>query len=104
MQNFDKESVKRKGSYLLSNMFTTAGLFSGFYAVIAVFVATLCDGRVARMTNTQSELVAEYDRMQIWFLSVLPALIAYSLGIADLVKIDWLAALYLLCRSRSLID
>ena len=68
--------VRNKGIYLLPNLFTTAALFSGFYAIIAgmngmfekaaiaIFVAALfdgMDGRVARMTNTQSPFGAEYD-------------------------------------------
>lgn len=78
MQNLNKETVKNRGIYLLPNLFTTAGLFSGFYAVIAsmnghfeaaaiaIFVAMIfdgLDGRVARMTNTQSAFGAEYDSM-----------------------------------------
>ena len=100
MHNFDKNSVKRKGIYLLPNLFTTAGLFSGFYAVIAsmnglyesaaiaVFVAMLfdgLDGRVARMTNTQSQFGAEYDSMaDMVSFGVAPALIAYNWGLAEL--------------------
>lgn len=76
MQNLNKETVKNRGIYLLPNLFTTAGLFSGFYAVIAsmnghfeaaaiaIFVAMIfdgLDGRVARMTNTQSAFGAEYE-------------------------------------------
>ncbi|RTR29661.1 CDP-diacylglycerol--serine O-phosphatidyltransferase [Shewanella atlantica] len=117
MQNFDKESVKSKGIYLLPNLFTTAGLFSGFYAVIAsmngqfesaaiaVFVAMLCDGldgRVARMTNTQSEFGAEYDSMaDMVSFGVAPALIAYNWGLADLGKIGWLAA-FIYCAGAAL--
>ncbi|MGL4838134.1 MAG: CDP-alcohol phosphatidyltransferase family protein, partial [Shewanella sp.] len=78
MQNSSHQTVKNKGIYLLPNLFTTAGLFSGFYAVIAsmnthfeaaaiaIFVAMICDGldgRVARLTNTQSDFGAEYDSM-----------------------------------------
>jgi len=117
MHNFDKKSVKSKGIYLLPNLFTTAGLFSGFYAVIAsmngqfesaaiaVFVAMLCDGldgRVARMTNTQSEFGAEYDSMaDMVSFGVAPALIAYNWGLADLGKIGWLAA-FIYCAGAAL--
>ncbi|WP_299793585.1 CDP-diacylglycerol--serine O-phosphatidyltransferase [uncultured Shewanella sp.] len=117
MQNFDKESVKSKGIYLLPNLFTTAGLFSGFYAVIAsmnghfesaaiaVFIAMLCDGldgRVARMTNTQSEFGAEYDSMaDMVSFGVAPALIAYNWGLAELGKIGWLAA-FIYCAGAAL--
>ena len=71
------KKVKR-GVYLLPNVLTTFGLFAGFFAIIlaikgqyadaaiAIFIAMLwdgLDGRVARLTNTQSEFGAEYDSM-----------------------------------------
>jgi len=73
------EKRKRdKGIYLLPNLFTTAALFAGFYAVIAainnrfehaavaILVALVLDGldgRIARMTNTSSAFGAEYDSL-----------------------------------------
>ena len=117
MPKFDKETVRRKGIYLLPNLFTTAGLFSGFYAVIAsmnglfelasiaVFVAMLCDGldgRVARMTNTQSDFGAEYDSMSdMVSFGVAPALLAYNWGLAELGQIGWLAA-FIYCAGAAL--
>jgi CDP-diacylglycerol--serine O-phosphatidyltransferase len=99
---------KRRGIYLLPNLLTTAGLFSGFYAVvmsmngnfesaaIAIFVAMIfdgLDGRVARITNTQSAFGAEYDSMaDMVSFGVAPALVAYNYGLTDLGKIGWLAA------------
>ncbi len=99
---------KRRGIYLLPNLLTTAGLFSGFFAVVssmngrfeaaavAIFVAMVfdgLDGRVARMTNTQSEFGAEYDSMaDMVSFGMAPALIAYNWGLAGLGKIGWLAA------------
>ncbi|QJR82132.1 CDP-diacylglycerol--serine O-phosphatidyltransferase [Alteromonas pelagimontana] len=99
---------KRKGIYLLPNLLTTAGLFSGFYAVvasmngrfeaaaIAVFIAMVfdsLDGRVARITNTQSEFGAEYDSMaDMVSFGVAPALVAYNWGLTELGKFGWLAA------------
>jgi len=78
------ESAKpRRGIYLLPNLFTTAALFAGFYAIVAamkgqfdaaaaaVFIAMVLDGldgRVARLTNTQSDFGAEYDSLSLtWF-------------------------------------
>jgi CDP-diacylglycerol--serine O-phosphatidyltransferase len=100
--------AKRKGIYLLPNLLTTAGLFSGFYAIvasmngrfeeaaIAIFVAMIfdgLDGRVARMTNTQSPFGAEYDSMaDMVSFGVAPALVSYNWGLAGLGKIGWLAA------------
>lgn len=99
---------KRRGIYLLPNLLTTAGLFSGFFAVVssmngrfeaaavAIFVAMIfdgLDGRVARITNTQSEFGAEYDSMaDMVSFGVAPALVAYNWGLAELGKLGWLAA------------
>jgi CDP-diacylglycerol--serine O-phosphatidyltransferase len=99
---------KRRGIYLLPNLLTTAGLFSGFYAIvssmnghfeaaaIAIFVAMIfdgLDGRVARMTNTQSEFGAEYDSLaDMVSFGIAPALVAYNWGLTGLGKIGWLAA------------
>ncbi len=99
---------RRRGVYLLPNLFTTGALFSGFYAVvagmngkfeaaaIAIFVAMLLDGldgRVARMTNTQSEFGAEYDSLaDMVSFGVAPALLAYSWALGDLGKLGFFAA------------
>lgn len=99
---------KRRGIYLLPNLLTTAGLFSGFFAIVssmngrfeaaavAIFVAMIfdgLDGRVARMTNTQSPFGAEYDSMaDMVSFGMAPALVAYNWGLSDLGKIGWLAA------------
>ena len=99
---------QNRGIYLLPNLLTTAGLFSGFYAVvssmnghfesaaIAIFVAMIfdgLDGRVARMTNTQSEFGAEYDSMaDMVSFGIAPGLVAYNWALADMGKFGWLAA------------
>merc|ERR1712093_500037 len=99
---------KHKDIYLLPNLLTTAGLFSGFFAVVssmngrfeaaavAVFVAMIfdgLDGRVARITNTQSDFGAEYDSMaDMVSFGMAPALVAYNWGLSDLGKLGWFAA------------
>lgn len=99
---------KRKGIYLLPNLLTTAGLFSGFFAVVssmngrfeaaavAIFVAMIfdgLDGRVARITNTQSDFGAEYDSMaDMVSFGMAPALVAYNWGLSELGKVGWFAA------------
>lgn len=99
---------KHKGIYLLPNLLTTAGLFSGFFAVVssmngrfeaaavAIFVAMIfdgLDGRVARITNTQSDFGAEYDSMaDMVSFGMAPALVAYNWGLSDLGKLGWFAA------------
>lgn len=99
---------KSRGIYLLPNLFTTAGLFSGFYAIVAsmndrfieaavaIFIAMIfdgLDGRVARLTNTESDFGAEFDSMaDIVSFGMAPALVMYNYALADLGKIGWLAA------------
>ncbi|WP_411729898.1 CDP-alcohol phosphatidyltransferase family protein, partial [Paraperlucidibaca sp.] len=88
------KKARHRGIYLLPNLFTTAALFSGFYAIIsgmngqyesaalAIFLAALfdgMDGRVARMTNTQSAFGAEYDSLSdMVSFGVAPALVMFS--------------------------
>lgn len=99
---------RRRGIYLLPNLFTTAALFAGFYAVlasmqgrfeasaIAIFAAMVLDGldgRVARLTHTQSDFGAEYDSLSdMVAFGVAPALVAYQWALGGLGKIGWLAA------------
>jgi CDP-diacylglycerol--serine O-phosphatidyltransferase len=98
----------RRGIYLLPNLFTTAALFAGFYAIvsamdgkfeqaaIAVFIAMVLDGldgRVARLTNTQSEFGAEYDSLSdMVSFGIAPALVMYEWALSDLGRYGWLAA------------
>ncbi len=110
MQEDDKHSGpgKNRGIYLLPNLFTTAGLFAGFYAIvaamkgyfanaaIAIFVAMVADGldgRVARLTNTTSAFGAQYDSLaDMVGFGIAPALVIYSWALSQLGKIGWLAA------------
>jgi CDP-diacylglycerol--serine O-phosphatidyltransferase len=98
----------RKDIYILPNLFTTAGLFAAFFAivqamtdnfelaVIAVFIAMIADGldgRVARWTNTQSDFGAEYDSLvDMVAFGVAPALIMYEWALSGLGKFGWLGA------------
>lgn len=99
---------RNKGIYLLPNLFTTGALFSGFYAIvagmdgnfesaaIAIFISMILDGldgRVARMTNTQSDFGAEYDSLaDMVSFGVAPALVTFSWALQDLGKVGWVAA------------
>jgi len=103
-----KNRVRRRGIYLLPNLFTTAALFAGFYAIvqamnvnfdyaaIAIFVAMVLDGldgRVARMTHTQSAFGAEYDSLSdMVCFGAAPALVMYEWVLRDLGKLGWIAA------------
>jgi CDP-diacylglycerol--serine O-phosphatidyltransferase len=102
------EPIRRRGIYLLPNLFTTLALFAGFYAVvqgmnhdferaaIAIFVAAVLDGldgRVARLTNTQSAFGAEYDSLaDMVSFGAAPALVMYEWALRDLGRIGWIAA------------
>lgn len=101
-------SAKNRGIYLLPNLFTLAALFSGFYAIvaamkgsfqasaIAIFLALILDGldgRIARLTHTQTQFGAELDSLSdMVCFGAAPALVAYSWALGDLGKIGWLAA------------
>ncbi len=101
-------NITKRGIYLLPNAFTTAGLFSGFYAVvaalkgmfdvaaIAIFVGMIFDGfdgRIARLTGTESMFGAEYDSLSdLVTFGIAPSLVLYSWALAYLGKPGWVAA------------
>lgn len=109
----------RRGIYLLPNLFTTAALFCGFYAIvasingkfetaaIAIFIAMLLDGidgRVARLTNTESDFGAEYDSLaDMVSFGLAPALVVYLWSLSKLGKVGWLVAfVYVACAALRL--
>ncbi|HYW03888.1 MAG TPA: CDP-diacylglycerol--serine O-phosphatidyltransferase [Gammaproteobacteria bacterium] len=99
------EPRRRRGIYLLPNLFTTAALFFGFYAIVAamngnfrlasigIFVAMLMDGldgRVARMTHTQSDFGKEYDSLSDMIsFGLAPALVVYSWALSGMSQYGW---------------
>jgi CDP-diacylglycerol--serine O-phosphatidyltransferase len=103
-----KNRIRRRGIYLLPNLFTTSALFAGFYAIvqgmdarfdlaaIAIYVAMVLDGldgRVARMTHTQSAFGAEYDSLSdMVSFGAAPALVMYEWVLRDMGKLGWIAA------------
>jgi len=110
-------TLRRRGIYLLPNLFTTAALFAGFYAIVqamngrfgesavAIFVAGLLDGldgRVARLTRTQSEFGAEYDSLSdMVSFGAAPALVIYEWALKGLGKLGWVAA-FVYCAGAAL--
>ena len=113
------KTVRRRGVYLLPNLFTTAALFAGFYAVIAamrgdfepaaiaIFAAGILDsldGRIARLTNTQSKFGAEYDSLaDMVSFGVAPSLVMFGWALTDLGKFGWSAAfVYVACAALRL--
>ena len=102
------QKENHSGIYLLPNLFTTASLFAAFYsivasfkaqydvAVVAIFIGMIADGldgRIARLTNTQTEFGAQYDSLSdMVTFGVAPALLLYSWNLHQLGKIGWLIA------------
>jgi CDP-diacylglycerol--serine O-phosphatidyltransferase len=98
----------RKGIYILPNLFTTAALFAGFYAIvqamngqfeqapIAIFIAMIMDGldgRVARWTHTESDFGAQYDSLSdMVSFGLAPSLVMYEWALSGLGKLGWLVA------------
>jgi CDP-diacylglycerol---serine O-phosphatidyltransferase len=117
---------RNRSIYLLPNLFTTGGLFAGFFAIIAasqgrfeaacvaIFIAAILDGvdgRVARLTNTQSEFGVQYDSLaDLVSFGMAPALVMYYWALSSLKldgvtagKIGWLTAfLYAACAALRL--
>lgn len=120
------KSKRRRGVYLLPNLLTSAALFAGFYSVIsgingkfepaaiAIIVAGLLDGldgRVARLTNTQSDFGEQYDSLSdLISFGLAPALLAFNWSLSSLGeisifagKLGWLAAfLFMACAALRL--
>ncbi|CAE6730393.1 CDP-diacylglycerol--serine O-phosphatidyltransferase [Candidatus Nitrotoga fabula] len=109
--------LRRRSIYLLPNLLTTAALFAGFYAIVqamnskfefaavAIFIAMVLDGldgRVARLTRTQSEFGAEYDSLSdMVSFGVAPSLLMYEWAFKDLGKLGWFAA-FIYCAGTAL--
>ncbi len=103
-----RQKEGHSGIYLLPNLLTTASLFAAFYSIvaslktqydiaaIAIFIGMIADGldgRIARMTNTQSSFGAEYDSLSdMVTFGVAPALLLYSWSLQQLGKFGWLVA------------
>ncbi len=110
---------RHKGIYVLPNLFTLAALFGAFYAIVmamdgrfdlsavgifAAMVLDSLDGRVARMTNTQSEFGAQMDSLaDMVSFGAAPALIAYEWALRDIGRWGWMAAfVYCACAALRL--
>lgn len=102
------ETLPQRGIYLLPNLFTTAALFAGFYAIVAAMkghfeiaaiailiamIADSLDGRVARLTQTTTQFGAQYDSLSdMAAFGIAPSLVMYSWSLSSLGKLGWLAA------------
>jgi CDP-diacylglycerol--serine O-phosphatidyltransferase len=109
--------MRRRGIYILPNLFTTAALFAGFYAIVqamnqrfeqaavAIFIAMVLDGldgRVARLTRTQSAFGAEYDSLSdMVCFGAAPALVMYEWALKSLGRLGWIAA-FVYCAGAAL--
>ncbi len=113
----DLPRPRRKGIYILPNLFTLAALFGGFYAIvmamngkfeqaaIGIFCAMVLDsldGRVARMTNTTSAFGEQMDSLSdMVSFGAAPALIVYEWGLKGMGKLGWIAA-FVYCSGAAL--
>jgi len=114
-----RDRLRKRGIYLLPNLITSGALFAGFYAIVAgmngdfiaaslaIFVAfglDTADGRVARLTNTESEFGAEYDSLSdMVSFGVAPALILYDFALSELGRFGILVAfVYIACAALRL--
>lgn len=109
--------LRRRGIYVLPNLLTTAALFAGFYAIVqamtgrfevaavAIFIAMVfdgLDGRVARMTRTQSAFGAEYDSLSdMVSFGAAPALVVFEWAMKGMGKWGWIAA-FVYCAGAAL--
>jgi len=108
-----------KGIYLLPNLITSAALFAGFYgmvasmnghylaacmAVMAALFLDTADGRIARLTNTESEFGAQFDSLSdMAAFGVAPALLVFSYSLSDLGRLGWIATfIYMACAALRL--
>jgi len=112
-----KGKIRKRGIYLLPNLFTTAALFAGFYAIVqamndrfehaavAIFIAMVLDGldgRIARLTHAQSAFGAEYDSLSdMVSFGAAPALVMYEWALKGLGKLGWIAA-FIYCAGAAL--
>ncbi|MEQ8689291.1 MAG: phosphatidylcholine/phosphatidylserine synthase, partial [Pseudomonadales bacterium] len=114
-----RAKFRRRGIYLLPNLITSAALFAGFYSIVAgmdgnfipaalaMFVAMAldtADGRVARMTHTESAFGAEYDSLSdMVAFGVAPALVAFSWGLNILGQLGWMVTfVFMACAALRL--
>ena len=116
-RGFLRGALRRRGIYLLPNLFTTGALFAGFYAIVqamnqryeiaavAIYIAMVLDGldgRIARLTRTQSEFGAEYDSLSdMVSFGAAPALVIYEWSLKGLGKMGWVAA-FVYCAGAAL--
>ncbi len=115
----EAHGLTRRGIYLLPNLITTGALFAGFYAIvaamdgnfipaaIAIYAAILldtADGRVARLTRTESAFGAEYDSLSdMVAFGVAPGLVAFSWALSELGQLGWVVTfLYMACAALRL--
>lgn len=112
-----RNALRRQGIYWLPNAITTCGLFAGFYAIVqamnlrfelaamGIFAAMVfdgLDGRVARLTRTQSEFGAEYDSLaDMVAFGAAPALVLYEWELKGMGRLGWLAA-FVYCAGAAL--
>lgn len=119
MRSKKKKHKRRRGVYILPNLFTSASLFSGFYAIVsamegrfeaaavAIMISALLDGldgRVARLTQTTTQFGVEYDSLaDVIAFGVAPAILAFQWALKPFGRLGWLAAfMFAICGALRL--
>jgi CDP-diacylglycerol--serine O-phosphatidyltransferase len=114
-----KRNKRRRGIYVLPNLFTSASLFSGFYAIVAAMqdrfesaaVAIIIsavldglDGRIARLTHTTTQFGVEYDSLaDVIAFGVAPGVLAFQWALKPFGRLGWLAAfMFVICGALRL--
>lgn len=115
----EREGRLRRGIYLLPNLITSCALFAGFYAIVSAMSGSLInasmaialaafldalDGRIARLTNTESEFGAQYDSLSdMVAFGVAPAILMFSWVMSGMGNIGWMVCfLYMACAALRL--
>lgn len=110
---------RRRGAYLLPSLFTVGNIFLGFFAIVVALagqfqragfcillaaVLDFLDGKIARMTGTESEFGREFDSLaDVLTMGMAPALAAWAWGLSELGRVGWLVPLfYVVCTATRL--
>lgn len=113
------QSTKRRGIYILPNLFTTISLFFGFFSIISTLqgkfenasvailiscVFDILDGRIARLTNTTSQFGIEYDSLSdLVAFGVAPGILMFKWSLYSIGRLGWLACfVYIACGALRL--
>ena len=107
----------KRGVHLLPSLFTVGNLFCGHYSVIATLegeyaqagiaigigmVADILDGRLARMTDSESAFGGAFDSLaDVLTFGIAPATLMFSWALSGLERIGWMVSFFFLACSAA---